>query len=196
MSKRRQEGSEGSPVTQRVRLREGQLLPNVLVTGTPGTGKSAIALTICANRELTHLSVSDFAKSLNAFDGWDKERECHILDEDKLLDAMEEKLGAGGYVVEYHACDFFPERWFDLVVVLRARTEVLFDRLTQRGYAAEKVRENLTCEITDLLLQEAKESYAHEIVVELQNNDTHDFDSNMSRILQWYDTWLTSRHTK
>jgi adenylate kinase len=30
----------------------------------------------------------------------------------------------GGILVDYHGCDFFPERWFDLVVVLQ--TELNF----------------------------------------------------------------------
>lgn len=38
----------------------------------------------------------------------------------------------GGNVLDYHACEWFPERWFDLVVVLRAATEPLYDRLTGR----------------------------------------------------------------
>jgi hypothetical protein len=28
-------------------------------------------------------------------------------------------MTAGGNVVDFHSCDFFPERWFDLVVILR-----------------------------------------------------------------------------
>ncbi len=40
---------------------------------------------------------------------------------------------AGGCVVDYHGSDFFPERWFDLIVVLRTDNTVLYDRLLQRG---------------------------------------------------------------
>jgi broad-specificity NMP kinase len=38
----------------------------------------------------------------------------------------------GGFVVDYHGCDFFPERFFRLVVVLHADTAVLWDRLAAR----------------------------------------------------------------
>jgi broad-specificity NMP kinase len=41
---------------------------------------------------------------------------------------------AGGCVVDYHGSDFFPERWFDLIIVLRTDNTVLYDRLVQRGY--------------------------------------------------------------
>ena len=39
----------------------------------------------------------------------------------------------GGKILDTHMCvDYFPERWFDLVVVLRSSTNVLFDRLQKR----------------------------------------------------------------
>lgn len=38
----------------------------------------------------------------------------------------------GGVIVDYHGCDFFPERWFDRVVVLQTDNSVLYDRLSKR----------------------------------------------------------------
>lgn len=57
-----------------------------------------------------------------------------MLDEDRLLDHMEPLMAEGARIVDYHSCDLFPERWFQLVVVLRCSTEVLFDRLAERRY--------------------------------------------------------------
>lgn len=48
------------------------------------------------------------------------------------MDDMEEAMGEGGVIVDFHSCEFFPERWFDLVLVLRASNTVLFDRLKKR----------------------------------------------------------------
>lgn len=50
----------------------------------------------------------------------------------QLLDELEPLMAAGGNVVEFHSVDFFPERWFDVVLVLRTETRELFDRLTAR----------------------------------------------------------------
>lgn len=38
----------------------------------------------------------------------------------------------GGIIVDYHGCDFFPERWFDRVVVLQTDNSILYDRLSKR----------------------------------------------------------------
>jgi len=39
--------------------------------------------------------------------------------------------------VDYHGCDFFPERWFDIVFVLRTNNTILYERLEQRGYSGK-----------------------------------------------------------
>ncbi len=44
-------------------------------------------------------------------------------------------------------------------------------------------------EIMDVLLQEAKESYDEEIVVELQSVTADEMESNIERIEQWLEQW-------
>lgn len=50
----------------------------------------------------------------------------------KLLDAIEDEVKLGGYIIDWHACDLFPKSWIDLIVVLRVESNVLYDRLTAR----------------------------------------------------------------
>ena len=50
----------------------------------------------------------------------------------QVIDELEETMQKGGVIVEYHGCDFFPERWFDAVFVLRTDNTLLYDRLQQR----------------------------------------------------------------
>ena len=51
----------------------------------------------------------------------------------QLLDALEDEIPNGGYLIDWHACDLFPKSWIDLVVVLRCpTTDVLYDRLASR----------------------------------------------------------------
>ena len=48
------------------------------------------------------------------------------------MDELEDQMCEGGNVVDYHGCDFFPERWFDIVFVLRTNNTILYKRLEQR----------------------------------------------------------------
>jgi broad-specificity NMP kinase len=110
---------------------------------------------------------------------------------DELDDANDINLMAGGYIVDYHSCDFFPERFFQLVVVLRADNTILWRRLEARlgqdlasqvqrkeqcrrvtpdpwawcrGYPLNKIQENVEAEIMQVVLEEARDSYKEELL--------------------------------
>ena len=51
---------------------------------------------------------------------------------EKVCDELEDIMTGGNNIVDHHGCDFFPERWFDLVVVLRTDNGVLYPRLEKR----------------------------------------------------------------
>lgn len=102
---------------------------------------------------------------------------------------MENEVEQGGCIIDWHGCDLFPERWIDLVIVLRTATEQLYDRLKARNYPEAKLQENIDSEIMEVVLTEARECYASEIVIELQSNTTDDLDSNIERIESWIENW-------
>ena len=109
--------------------------PNVLVTGTPGCGKSSLCEAVvrrCAGSR--HVMVGDVvkAKGLHAGVGAHGALMIDEASEDKIVDELESDMAGGGVLLEHHSVDFFPERWFDLVIVLRTDNTVLFDRLTKR----------------------------------------------------------------
>ncbi len=96
----------------------------------------------------------------------------------------------GNLIADYHACDLFPERWFDLILVLRCQTHTLYDRYVGRNYNERKRTQNMECEIMNVILDEARDSYDGNIVVELQSNTVEDMESNVERVMQWYRQWI------
>lgn len=62
-------------------------------------------------------------------------------------------------------------------------------RPISRGYHETKLQENLDAEIFGILLEEAREAFEEEIVVELNSEKDDDVDSNCARITTWVDTW-------
>ena len=150
------------------------LRPNVLITGTPGTGKSSLCAMLEQELGLKHLEVGKIVKEHGFFSEFDEELDTHIIeenDEDRLLDYLEPLMVEGGKVVDYHSCELFPERWFAHVVVLRANTEVLFERLTARGYSEAKRDENMEAEICAVVEDEALNSYAEGVVHIRESNN-------------------------
>ena len=45
----------------------------------------------------------------------------------------------------------------------------------------------------DVVIEEAREAYAEEIVVELRSEGTEDMESNVARIVQWIQAWRKDR---
>ena len=74
--------------------------------------------------------------------------------------------------------------------MLRTDTNMLYDRLHARGYNKKKLEENMECEIMQVVLEAARESYADEIVQELYSNDTDDMDANAGRVEGWLAAWI------
>ncbi|CAI2164613.1 1704_t:CDS:2 [Funneliformis geosporum] len=167
--------------------------PNILITGTPGTGKSTLAELASEATGLYYINVGELVKEKGLHEGFDQEFQSYILDDDKVIDELEQVVSKGGNIIEFHSCDLFPERWFDLVLVLRTDNTILYNRLEKRGYSQKKITENIDCEIFQVILEEARESYSNEIVVELQSNTIQDMESNASRIEQWVDNFKTKK---
>ncbi|XP_052184408.1 adenylate kinase isoenzyme 6 homolog isoform X2 [Diospyros lotus] len=163
--------------------------PNILVTGTPGTGKTTTASALVEATSLRHINIGDLVRERNLHDGWDDQLDCHIINEDLVCDELEEMMEEGGNIVDYHGCDFFPERWFDCVVVLQTENSVLYDRLTKRGYTGAKLTNNMECEIFQVLLEEAKNSYSEDIVVPLRSDTIDDMDRNVATLTDWARNW-------
>jgi len=169
--------------------------PNILITGTPGTGKSTLAAEVALQSGLAYIDVSELCKQQELYEGWDDEYECHILDEDRVVDELESQVSMGGHIVDYHGCDFFPERWFDIVFVLRTDNTFLYDRLQARGYSEKKLKENVECEIFQTLLEEAREAYRPEIVHELRSDNVEDMERNLEQIVKWAKGWPSTSPT-
>ncbi|KAL1217913.1 Adenylate kinase isoenzyme 6 -like protein [Cardamine amara subsp. amara] len=169
----------------------GRPKPNLLITGTPGTGKSTTASALAEATNLRYICIGDLVKEKNLHDGWDDKFGCYIINEDLVCDELEDVMVGGGNIVDYHGCDFFPERWFDGVVVLQTENSVLYDRLTRRGYSGTKLSNNIECEIFQVLLEEAKESYQEAIVVALQSNTIEDISNNVALLTEKIQAWRT-----
>ena len=150
-------------------------LPNILVTGTPGVGKTTLCKLLAGYIQgQQYLGVSDAVNSQKLYKSWNQEFDVPEFDEDMVCDYMEPFMQKGGILVEFHTCGFFPERWFDLVILLRVDNTPLYDRLKARGYKEKKITENIEAEILFVTRDEVFESYKKEIILELQSNSKED----------------------
>lgn len=144
--------------------------PVIVITGTPGTGKSTTSQLLAQQSPvpLRHINVGDLVKEKGLHNGYDEEWQSYNVDDDKVrivfktlnshngdvllfqvLDELETLVADGGVILDWHTCDIYPERWADLVVVLRCDHTLLWDRLEKR-YGISNVQviaSVLTCKI-------------------------------------------------
>ncbi|XP_052573175.1 adenylate kinase isoenzyme 6-like [Peromyscus californicus insignis] len=124
------------------------------------------------------------------YDGYDDEYSCPISDEDRVVDELENQMREGGVIVDYHGCDFFPERRFHTAFVLRTDNSIQHKRLETRGYDEKTLQDNTQCEIFQVLYEEARASYREEIVHQLPSNEQEQLEDNINQISKWMEQWV------
>ena len=172
--------------------------PNILITGTPGTGKTTLIKALEASEtfkmnQINSLIISEFVKQNQLYQEFDPEYDTHVLDEEALIHRLRPLVkGSGGFILDYHSGDLFPQSWFDAVFVLRADNTVLYDRLDGRGYSGKKMEDNITCEIMQTILDEAVDHFGEERVTQLQSDSKEDLKKNCQKIQEFITQWIES----
>ena len=59
--------------------------PNIIITGTPGVGKTSHCEELAKKTHLQHLSINQVVKQRGCYDEWNGEHQSYIVDEDKVL---------------------------------------------------------------------------------------------------------------
>ena len=173
-------------------------LPNILIAGTPGTGKSSLVKKLMSNADISskmkHIDISQYAKENSLCSEEDIELNSSVLDEDALLDHLEsniEEIENGGIIFDYHAGDLIPEDWVDRIYILQTETNYLYDRLKERQYNEKKITNNIEAEIFQVILNEAQEMNA-DIVHSLPSNTEDDLKANAQQISEFITSWSPS----
>jgi adenylate kinase len=124
----------------------------IVITGTPGTGKSTIAALLAAKAGLNLVSIAAIVRKKMRLGP------KHEVDLGKLARHLRFLQSEDDYVVEGHlACELrLPA---DHVIVLRTEPGVLRKRMAQRGYGRRKIEENVMAEMLDYCTQRAKKEY-------------------------------------
>ncbi len=145
-------------------------MKTILVTGTPGTGKTTLAKKLSLLLGYTYFDVGSFIKNFHLYSSYDRKRQTYVVDEaklaSKLIKVRQKALNTGfrGIIFDSHLSHCLPPKYADLCVVTRCELKALEHRLAKKGYGMAKVRENLDAEIFDTCLVEAKEM-GHKILI-------------------------------
>ncbi|KEG00720.1 hypothetical protein YYE_04551 [Plasmodium vinckei vinckei] len=187
-------------------------LPNIIVTGVPGVGKSTLCeeLVEVINKDIeekfkinekeeplkmVHLNLSNIIKNERLYEEYDDELDASIFSEELVNQKLKNlNFQNGGYIIDFHDVNFlYDNKYIDKIFLLTASTNVLYERLEKRNYTQDKIKNNIECEIFQVIKEDILENYEDEnIFVELQNNNLEDHDKNISFIQKWIHSYMTN----
>jgi len=130
----------------------------ILVTGTPGVGKTTIAHKLASKLDALYISITELVKKQKLITGIDENRQTLIADTKKVSKQLQEILAKaeGSIIIEGHyVVDVVPKKDVNTVFVLRRDPRELKSALENRRYEEKKLWENLAAEILDVCLWDA-----------------------------------------
>jgi adenylate kinase len=146
-------------------------MKTICITGTPGTGKSTLAVKLSNKLGYPVLDVKNFIKKKKLAKSYDKKRKCDIVDEKLLskeilneLKEVKKEHNPEGIIIDSHMSHYLPKSKVTLCIVTKASLKVISNRLKKRRYNKQKIKDNLEAEIFDTCYEEAKQ-LKHTILV-------------------------------
>ena len=143
----------------------------IVISGTPGTGKSALAKKLMKSLNYPLLDINKFIKQKRLSEGYDKKRKTNLIDTKKLNKAIiseikkvQKEHSPKGIIIDSHLSHYLPKKYVDLAIITKCNLKTLEKRLKKRNYPTSKIRENLDAEIFFICLNEAREA-KHKILV-------------------------------
>ena len=137
-------------------------MKTIVVTGTPGTGKTVVAKRIAKQKGYLYVDVRKLVKNFKLNEEFDKKRKSWLVDVKRLNKLL---LGViqtckvdkiKGVVFDSHLAHYLPKKYVDLCIVTRTNTKKLYKRLNSRKYSKSKINENMEAEIMQVILEEAR----------------------------------------
>ena len=141
-------------------------MKTIIITGTPGTGKTIIAKKLAKKISYTYIDVNEIIKKNKLNNKYLKKYDTYEIDDKKLNKKLIEIINNSktNIIIDSHLSHYLPKKYVDLCIVIKCDIKELKKRLEKRKYSKIKIRENLDSEIFDICLVEAKEN-KHKIII-------------------------------
>ncbi|MEK6983226.1 MAG: adenylate kinase family protein [Nanoarchaeota archaeon] len=148
----------------------------IIVTGTPGTGKTALAKKLSRKLNYVYLDVNKIISKYKLSEGYDKARKTGIVDVNKLnkflikhikqfkINQYKKSEKHNGIIIDSHLSHYLPRKYVNFCIVTKCDIKELNARLKNKKFHKEKIDENLQAEIFDICHIKAMEK-KHKVFV-------------------------------
>jgi adenylate kinase len=129
----------------------------IAVSGSVGTGKTTLAKKLAKQLNHDYVDVTAMIMDSKLPEGYDKKRQCYIIDTKKLNSALLLLIQKNkNLVIDSHLSHYLPAKYVDRCIITKCELKKLSQRLKKRGYPKAKIKDNLEAEIFDVCYEEAK----------------------------------------
>jgi adenylate kinase len=144
----------------------------ILISGTPGTGKTTIAQVLKEEYSAFHLNLTDVAIENGFILEEDRDRQTKVVDEDKLVLFIEDflKTHLSNVIIEGHYADIVPDELTTVFIILRTDPHVLEQRLQEKQFPISKIRENIQSEVLGTCTSFALETHDRAKIYEVDTS--------------------------
>jgi len=140
----------------------------LLILGTPGVGKSKLAVSLGQRLDIESIDLGPLVKSKKLYKRYDTRTRSYVIHEGRVKTYLRGRLHENWVVIATHFIDqLIPPIRVKLAIVLRLDPIILSRRLKARGWTERKVWENTESELIDACLEEAVRAFGKEKVVEI-----------------------------
>ena len=123
-------------------------MAKILVTGTPGTGKTTFCSKFLKERSnYKYINTSEYIKDRRLYEMYSQKYESYEYDVDTVVFALMNELKINkDIIIDTHDPELVDFMEFDIIILIVCNTEELGSRYDQRGYGVDKISENLDAE--------------------------------------------------
>jgi adenylate kinase len=146
----------------------------ILITGTPGTGKTTISRLLATELRACYVDPKTLLRRKEIDYTYDKKRKTRTVSLKRLRNRLCELAARTdhGLVIDSHiALETGPLPRLVRAIVLRCDPIVLERRLERKRWSKSKIGENLQAEILDICLWDAVENYGWNKILEIDNTE-------------------------
>lgn len=154
------------------------------ISGTPGTGKTAVAKILAKKLNANLISIQDLVNKIKY--EWDEKRKTKIVDVKDLQKAVDKHITRKKInIIDGHLSHLLRA---DIVVVLRCAPDLLEKRLKRKKWNTKKITENVKAEILDEATIEAIERNKNTFEIDTSTRHAAETADIISKLLNNIDT--------
>jgi adenylate kinase len=145
----------------------------IIVTGTPGTGKTTFAKRLAKEIGADYVALTRFVSDKKLYTGFDRERESRVVNLPRVYATLNRLLlkTRRPTIVDTHITEgIIPKDVVKVLFVLRCHPRILERRLSKKKWKQSKLRENVLAEMLDVCLINAVKWFGWNRVVQLDTS--------------------------